>query len=55
VIVRANYTAYEGPENRRPLVIKPYENSTHTIRIGWIYVNAIGWPRVEVDPGWLAL
>lgn len=40
-------THYQGPENRLPLMF----NSSRgvNVRIGWIFVDALGWPRVEVD------
>lgn len=41
-------THYSGPENRLPLLFAATEHSV-PVRIGWIFVDAMGWPRVEVD------
>lgn len=38
---------YHGPENQLPLMFTT--TGGVSVRIGFIYVDPMGWPRVEVD------
>lgn len=48
-MIRAGNYRLEGPEDRRPILAKPYEHRTVTVVIGWAYVGPGGAIRVEVD------